>query len=173
MFRNRMTHLNSWLLGNTPNSPKHGDIYHNISKKNSLTRRSFLQLSAGVATVGLFPQIAWAAPIHQDSEFVPDVELLLRAKVEKHPIFSGAETWVWWYEGEVIEGDATNLIPIDGSFLGPSIHVRTGQKVRIRFQNELPEALTSTGMVCMFPRWLTGILVLWPNRARNTFMSLK
>ena len=111
-----------------------------MSKTNSLTRRTFLQLSAGVTVASLFPQIAWAAPTRQDSTFVPDVELLLRAKVAGHPIFPGTETRVWRYEGEVVKGDTANLVPIDGSFLGPSIHVRTGQNVRIRFQNELPEA---------------------------------
>ncbi len=107
---------------------------------NAFTRRTFLKLSGGAAAASLFPQIAWAAPPHQIGDFVPDVELLLRAKVEKHPIFPGTETWVWRYEGEIIQGDDANLVPIDGSFLGPSIHVRTGQNVRIRFQNELPEA---------------------------------
>jgi FtsP/CotA-like multicopper oxidase with cupredoxin domain len=73
------------------------------------------------------------------SSFVPDVELALRAVPGDVQILSGARTRVWTYLGRVVKGPPETLQTIPGSYLGPTIRVRTGQKVRIRFTNELPE----------------------------------
>jgi len=73
------------------------------------------------------------------SSFVPDVELALRAVPGDVQILSGARIRVWTYLGRVVKGPPETLQTIPGSYLGPTIRVRTGQKVRIRFTNELPE----------------------------------
>jgi len=73
------------------------------------------------------------------SSFVPDVEVALRAVAGDVQILSGARTRVWTYGGRVVKGPPETLQELPGSYLGPSIRVRTGQKVRIRFTNELPE----------------------------------
>lgn len=78
----------------------------------------------------------YAAP----PDFEPDVELLLRASPGTVSILEGQETTVWHYTGEVLVGDEHALQILPESFLGPIIRVRTGQKVRIRFQNDLPES---------------------------------
>jgi len=71
------------------------------------------------------------------SGFVPDVELALRAAPSQLSIFSGQATSVWRYQGEVLKGDPGALQLIEGSYLGPIIRVRKGQKVRIHFTNNL------------------------------------
>jgi len=73
------------------------------------------------------------------SSFVPDVDLALRAAPGDVQTLSGARTRVWSYDGRVITGPPETLQRIPGSYLGPTIRVRTGQKVRIRFTNELSE----------------------------------
>jgi FtsP/CotA-like multicopper oxidase with cupredoxin domain len=46
---------------------------------------------------------------------------------------------VWTYRGTVLKGDPAALQPLPGSHLGPILRVRRGQRVRIRFANDLPE----------------------------------
>ena len=71
--------------------------------------------------------------------FTPDVELSLTAAPDEVAVLTGTRTRVWRFSGSVIKGPAASLQPIAGSFLGPTIRLRTGQKVRIRFTNHLPE----------------------------------
>lgn len=117
-------------------------------------RRNFLQLigASSVAAVGgvYVGTRASEAPITGgDSEkrlrtanpdFNPDIELILRASPDTQQILEGQATTVWRYRGEVVSGDPSALQAIPNSYLGPTIQARTGQKLRIRFQNELPEA---------------------------------
>ena len=107
-----------------------------------LNRREFLHL-AGAGTVGLLAgqgsglwPMAHAAA---DSGFQPDVELALKATVSESPVLPGRPTPVWTYQGRLIKGDPWHLADRGGSYLGPTIRVRRGQKIRINFYNELPE----------------------------------
>jgi len=75
--------------------------------------------------------------VTSSSGFVPDVELALRAGPSEVSIFSGQATSVWSYQGEVLKGDPSALQIIEGSYLGPIIRVRKGQRVRIHFTNNL------------------------------------
>jgi FtsP/CotA-like multicopper oxidase with cupredoxin domain len=117
---------------------------------SKLSRRRFLQLvgGTGLAVTGgmiftqtsLFQQSGYMPVRAATLDFVPDVEIRLRAIESQQAILSGSETGVWRYTGELIKGEETTLQDIPNSYLGPTIRVRTGQKVRIRFQNELAEA---------------------------------
>ena len=78
-----------------------------------------------------------AAP---SADFVPDVEIALRATEDTVTIFPGVDTGVWRLRGELLQGQADALQPVPGSYLGPTLRLRKGQKVRIHFSNELPEA---------------------------------
>ena len=71
--------------------------------------------------------------------FVPDVELALQAVPTKAQIFAGQPTEVWRYQGQVLKGDPATLAELPGSYLGPIIHARQGQKMRIHFTNNLSE----------------------------------
>jgi FtsP/CotA-like multicopper oxidase with cupredoxin domain len=75
----------------------------------------------------------------ESSSFTPDLELALRAAPGDVQILPGAQTHVWSFAGRVVKGPPESLQTVPGSYLGPTIRVRTGQKVRIRFTNELPE----------------------------------
>ncbi len=118
----------------------------------NLSRRDFLKFSAltGATTVGGYiisqasslttDRLASTLPVPANNpNFEPDIELMLRASPDTMSILDGQATPVWRYHGEIVSGEPHNLQSIPDSYLGPTIRVRTGQKVRIRFQNELPE----------------------------------
>lgn len=107
-----------------------------------LNRREFLHL-AGAGTVGLLAGQAvgmWPlAHAAAEAGFQPDVELALKATVAESPIMPGRPTPVWTYEGRLLKGDAWHFADSGSSYLGPTLRVRRGQKIRIHFYNELPE----------------------------------
>ena len=74
------------------------------------------------------------------ASFVPDLDITLQAHASQVQILPGAATTVWTYTGRVNAGDATAVQTLPGSYLGPIIRARTGQKVRITFENQLPDA---------------------------------
>ena len=99
-----------------------------------------LLLASGAALSAcarLAPKIA--AQPEASTSFVPDLDLIVRAAPAKVQILAGAPTSVWTYEAKVVAGDPASIQAIPGSYLGPIIHLRTGQRVRATFVNDLPE----------------------------------
>ncbi len=72
-------------------------------------------------------------------DFVPDVEIALQAVKDSVTIVADGSTNVWRIQGELLQGDENALQVIPGSYLGPILRLRKGQKVRINFTNELDE----------------------------------
>lgn len=114
----------------------------------SQDRRDFLRLLGGGATAGLMSGCARfrqsgagsSAERAPDANFIADVELAIKASpAEKQPL-PGARTSVWSYQGEVLRGEQSLLQPSPDSYLGPTLRLRKGQKVRLRFTNNLPES---------------------------------
>ncbi len=130
-----------------------------------LTRRTFIQLGGAGAVAAVLtacapktntptpnsigetplsatglPQATLPPPTAVPSaDFIPDVEIALQAVEDTVVIFSNKTTNVWRIKGELWQGDASALQPIPDSYLGPTLRLRKGQKVRIHFINELPE----------------------------------
>ncbi len=114
-----------------------------------ITRRTFVKL----AGVGMASTVLAACGMNRDNtqqllpqpvstpsaDFVPDVEIALRAIEDRVEVRSGTQTDVWRIEGNLIKGDDGVVVPVAGSYLGPTLHLKKGQKVRIEFTNELPE----------------------------------
>jgi FtsP/CotA-like multicopper oxidase with cupredoxin domain len=82
--------------------------------------------------------MAEAAPA-SESAAPADLELALTAGASTASILPGGETRVWRYAGEVLSGDPAGLQTLPDSYLGPIIRTAQGQRVRIRFHNELAE----------------------------------
>ncbi len=99
------------------------------------TRRDFLGLPLAVPLAGL----AGRALAQPPAGFVPDVELELTAQPAEHEIFRGVQTGTWCYRGKLVKGRAGTLED-SGSYLGPTMRLRRGDKVRVVFRNELPES---------------------------------
>ncbi len=111
-----------------------------------MDRRNFIKLGGMGATVF----IAWPflTPLNGVSEdnnkkpnpdFKPDLDIELTAKEREISLFQGRNTRVWMFEGNLLSGDDESLQKLGDSYLGPIIRVRKGQKIRVRFQNQLPE----------------------------------
>lgn len=69
----------------------------------------------------------------------PDLEINLTALQAEQAIFDGAKTKVWRYQASLVRGDPASLQAIPNSYLGPVVRVKTGQRVRVNFTNELTE----------------------------------
>lgn len=69
----------------------------------------------------------------------PDVELTLAAAPGEVPILPGAPTRVWRFDARLVKGPAGTITTLPGSYLGPVIRLRRGQRVRVRFSNQLAE----------------------------------
>ncbi len=93
------------------------------------------QAATPAATTAGATAIAPAAP----SSEALDLEIVLRAAPGEAPILPGKPTRVWRYEGEVLQGDPAALQPVPNSYLGPTIRVRNGWRIRVHFQNGLEE----------------------------------
>lgn len=97
-------------------------------------RRELLRLlSLSTLAGAIAPRIAFG------TGFLPDVELLLTASPDEVAVLPGAPTRVWRFSGRLLKGPAGTLDTLPGSYLGPVIRLRRGQKVRVRFANQLAE----------------------------------
>jgi FtsP/CotA-like multicopper oxidase with cupredoxin domain len=133
-------------------------------ERRTISRRDLLRLagagtlviSAGsllsaCATTSQPTTGATAAPAREISPqaapnpaFTPDLDVTLSAAPAEVQLLPGALTRVWTYQATVNSGDAAAVQPIPGSYLGPIIRVRTGQKLRVTFENALPDPAQSS-----------------------------
>ena len=123
-----------------------------------LTRRNFMQgsgfvggllLSSGMHSLlsSCSPQRSTTTKTPEQNtvartpnpKFIPDLEINLQAAPKTVQILGGQPTQVWSYAATLVKGDPTSLTAIPDSYLGPIIRVQTGQRVRVNFQNNLPQ----------------------------------
>jgi FtsP/CotA-like multicopper oxidase with cupredoxin domain len=106
----------------------------------SASRRQILQ--AGIAVAG---GAAWAChrgrlAAARDGGAHPDAELALRATPAEAVLGPGSRpVRVWRYEGRQLAGRTGTFTPAAAGYLGPTIRVRPGDRVRVHFENGLPE----------------------------------
>ncbi len=111
-----------------------------------INRRQFMQItSAGTLNLvagglgSLLDLPSDLAGAKTGSEFDPNLDISLTAQPTQIQIFPGNHTRVWSFKGQVLKGDKTSLINLERSYLGPTIKVNKGQKIRIRFTNDIPD----------------------------------
>jgi FtsP/CotA-like multicopper oxidase with cupredoxin domain len=137
------------------------DMSIKITGQRPLTRRHFIRgtslagglfiggsihalLSSCVSQPTAKKSAETAAAVREpNSPFIPDLEINLKAQPKDVSIRSGQSTNVWSYAAELVKGDPASLQTIPGSYLGPIVRVRQGQRVRVNFQNNLPEGQNS------------------------------
>ena len=124
---------------------------------SNISRRNFLEFASGGVALGFLvgcsssssPASTTAEPVVQGSQNstpqasalsaeVRDVQIKMVARPVTAEIESGVTTDVWSYLGEVIDGDPATL-ETSGSYLGPTIHLWPGQRVRVEFVNEIEQ----------------------------------
>ncbi|MBL8879209.1 MAG: multicopper oxidase family protein [Phycisphaerales bacterium] len=73
------------------------------------------------------------------ADFNPSLDVSLKATSDQVPIIPGPATSVLTYKPELITGDASRIASLPGSYLGPVIRARRGDRLRVRLINELSE----------------------------------
>jgi FtsP/CotA-like multicopper oxidase with cupredoxin domain len=123
---------------------KAGGQETDMSRREDVTRRTFLRSSvlsclvaAGGSGFTMLREVR-SQPRAGNPQFVPDLEIQLRAREDHVPILRGQPTRVWRYDGKVVKGDPGNLTFLSNGYL-PMLRVRRGQKVRIDLVNQLAE----------------------------------
>lgn len=118
----------------------------NTASENS--RRQFLKLAGygtlGLITGGFLPPLNHSAAKQYlgtitETEFNPDLDISLTAQPDEVAVFPGKPTQIWRYRAMIHKGDKNRVIELPRSYLGPTIKVRQGEKIRIRFTNSIPE----------------------------------
>jgi FtsP/CotA-like multicopper oxidase with cupredoxin domain len=111
-----------------------------------INRRLFMRITgAGALNLvagglgSLFDLPSAFAEAKTESGFDPDLDISLTAQPNHIQIFPGNHTRVWSFKGQVLKGEKTSLINLERSYLGPIIKVNKGQKIRIRFTNDIPD----------------------------------
>jgi blue copper oxidase len=111
-----------------------------------INRRQFLQITgagaAGLITGSMTSLLSAGgadAAEQGSSGFTPDLDIALKAAADEVPILPGDPTGVWRFQGRMLKGDPASLVNVERSYLGPTIRARTGQKVRIRFTNQIAD----------------------------------
>jgi FtsP/CotA-like multicopper oxidase with cupredoxin domain len=110
-----------------------------------MRRRTFLSL-LGLAPVAAVPHTRFNVPADgvqtpplPPGALTPDVELVLTAARGEVPLLPGAATEIWRYTATAVRGPDSLLQAMPDSYLGPVVRVHRGQRVRIRFRNDLDE----------------------------------
>jgi FtsP/CotA-like multicopper oxidase with cupredoxin domain len=111
-----------------------------------ISRRQFFKFTgagaAGLLTGGitsLFTDSRVDAASKPGANFIPYLDIVLKSTPADSPILPGNPTGVWRYEAQLLKGDSAGLTHLARSYLGPIIRTHTGQKVRIRFTNDIPD----------------------------------
>lgn len=77
-------------------------------------------------------------PARATSGFSPDLDVRLYAEPTTAALLEGPRTDVWRYRAELVSGDPSRLTET-GGYLGPVFRMRKGEKLRVRFVNNVPE----------------------------------
>lgn len=105
-------------------------------------RRRFLQFAAFGTVAAAWPGFVLAEATKMgnapSNTFKPDVEIELTARTATVPLRTGTATRVFQYQGKLLKGPPATLTEMP-SYLGPTLNLIRGQKVRIIFYNQLPE----------------------------------
>ena len=111
-----------------------------------INRRQFLKLTgagaAGLLTGGITSLVNASGPnaaLKPVKNFVPDLDIELRATPAEVPILPGSPTRVWRFEAKLLKGGPASLTRLDRTYLGPVIRAQTGQNVRIRLINNIAD----------------------------------
>jgi FtsP/CotA-like multicopper oxidase with cupredoxin domain len=122
-----------------------------------INRRDFLRLggvsaatllSSGFLPAGKSPysslrngltNVRASQPGQDMMPFMPDAEVTITAAEKWVQILPGAQTRVWSYEGQLLNGSGVTVQNLPGNYLGPILRVQKGTKLRIYFHNNLAE----------------------------------
>ncbi len=107
-------------------------------------RREFLRYAAGsaawlAASGALLDSFAGEVRAASLKSSEPDLILALTASRSETQLLSGKPTGVWRFSARVLKGDGASVQPSPGGYLGPTLRLKKGQRVRIEFNNQLAD----------------------------------
>ncbi len=79
------------------------------------------------------------APTRSPANAPADVAIALAAAPASVAILPGQPTQVWQFSGQVQQGDPAALQPAPNSYLGPTIRMQKGQRLKVTFTHDLPQ----------------------------------
>jgi FtsP/CotA-like multicopper oxidase with cupredoxin domain len=113
-------------------------------KRSDFIRR----LTGGVVTTTFLPVITFCQTDGQatvtdgnynvNPGFNPDVDVELTSARDNMQVLNGNKTEVYSYTSNVLKDGNATVENLPGSWLGPVFRVKPGQKIRVRFKNQLP-----------------------------------
>jgi len=121
-----------------------------MKENKNYNRRSFIE-TASLVTAGFYvmPVISSCNSVPSsalpkvettvNSDFNADVDIQLKAVQSSTKILYTKNTYTYSYKGSLIKGNKQTLQQLEGSALDPIIRVKKGDRVRIRFENEIAE----------------------------------
>lgn len=109
-----------------------------------IQRRRLLKYAGITAAVASsYPALLFATDFGVKNQpspgFKADVEIELKLEPTSIPIFDGQRTNIWKIYGKILKGAENALENLPDTYLGPTIHLHKGDKVRIYLRNNLPE----------------------------------
>jgi len=72
-------------------------------------------------------------------DFEANLDIELTATTDQKQLLPGRATKVYTYKSKLLKGEQDRLTQMEDTYLGPIIHVKPGQKIRVRFINQLPD----------------------------------
>ncbi len=105
----------------------------------SRRRRALIRCASAAAIAALATPAVGAGVARAESGKV-DVHIVLEAVPDQVQVLPGTPTRVWRYRGKLLQGEASAFDASAGTYLGPIIRVRRGQRVRVDLINHLPES---------------------------------
>lgn len=104
-----------------------------ISRRELLVK-GLIGLGAGIPLSKSWAQVGENQYLNFDDA---DIVIKLTSTQMTLDVGVGNESLYWVYRGELIKGPDSSLDTTDQSYLGPTINVRTGDRVKIIFENKL------------------------------------
>ncbi len=107
----------------------------------NIQRRQLLKYAGITAAVASYPGFVIARSQglgnQPSAAFRPDIEIKLTLEPSETQVLSGPKTRIWKVNGQLLKGPKATLENHPESYLGPTLRLQKGQKVRIQLTNHL------------------------------------
>ncbi len=126
----------------------HNSVFFNWQNFIKMKRYEFLRnFTFGLAAFSILPSMAYCESGSElnaiyagnaiNESFNPDLDIELTAAQRNIQVLPGNKTEVYSYVSDILKAENATVENLPGSWLEPVFRVKQGQKVRVRFKNQL------------------------------------